>query len=71
MFKRFWRGVSVIALASVPAHAAYFSAYELAKKKLEVDKLGFQFLSSALTGAFATVFHDLLLTPSDGIIQAN
>jgi hypothetical protein len=65
-FSRFWRGVYVIALASVPAHASYFSAYEFAKKKFGVDRLGFQFVSSAITGAFATLFHDMILTPCDG-----
>ena len=54
-----------MAAGSVPAHAAYFSVYEFSKKKLGVDKSGFQFISSALTGAFATLFHDLILTPSD------
>lgn len=66
-FSRFWRGVYVIALASIPAHAGYFSAYEYAKKTLGVDKVGYQFISTALTGAFAALFHDLILTPCDGI----
>ena len=63
---RFWRGVSAIAAGSIPAHSMYFSAYEIAKEKFGVDKKGFQFLSSAITGAIATLFHDLILTPSDG-----
>jgi hypothetical protein len=67
-FSRFWRGVLIIAATSVPAHAGYFSAYEFAKINLNVDKHGYQFLSSALTGAFASLLHDLILTPSDGII---
>jgi solute carrier family 25 iron transporter 28/37 len=64
-FFRFWNGVSVIAAGSVPAHAAYFSVYELAKKRFGVENSGFQFFSSALTGAIATFFHDMILTPSD------
>ena len=35
--KRFWRGSLLIGSASVPAHAMYFSIYELFKKKLGVN----------------------------------
>jgi hypothetical protein len=36
--KRFWRGSLLIGAASVPAHAMYFSVYELFKKKLGVNE---------------------------------
>ena len=63
---RFWRGVSLIALASAPAHASYFSAYEFAKKTLGVAHNGPDLKQSVITGAFATLFHDLIMTPCDG-----
>lgn len=36
-FRRLWRGSLLIGAASVPAHAMYFSIYELFKKKLGVN----------------------------------
>lgn len=68
-FSRFWRGVSAIALGAIPAHALYFSAYEFSKKKLNIDKIGIDFLSTAITGTVATLFHDLIITPYDVIKQ--
>ena len=65
-FSRFWKGSSVIAAGCIPAHAAYFSVYEYSKKLFGVNNSGFQFLASGLTGAFSTVFHDLIITPYDG-----
>lgn len=62
---RFWKGSLLIGSASVPAHALYFSVYEFAKDKLGVNKSGFQFLASAMTGVIATLFHDFILTPAD------
>ena len=34
---RFWRGSLLIGTASVPAHALYFSVYELMKKEFGVN----------------------------------
>lgn len=36
------------------------------KKKLGVEKSGFQFVAAGLTGAFSTFIHDFILTPYDG-----
>jgi solute carrier family 25 iron transporter 28/37 len=66
-FGRFWTGSFLIGSASVPAHALYFSVYEMGKKTYGVEKSGFQFVASALTGATATFFHDMILTPADSI----
>jgi len=63
---RFWKGSSVIATGCIPAHAAYFSVYEYMKELSGIDNQGFQFLASALTGACATFFHDIAITPYDG-----
>jgi len=75
---RFWKGWFLIGSASVPAHSLYFSIYEIMKEKLGVERSvnlnlysfnlilkGFQFIASGLTGACATLFHDLILTPAD------
>jgi solute carrier family 25 iron transporter 28/37 len=64
-FFRFWKGSFLIGTASIPSHALYFSVYELAKVKLGVENKGFQFSASAITGAVATFFHDVILTPAD------
>ncbi len=64
-FFRFWKGSMLIGTACVPAHSLYFSIYELAKHHTGVNNTGFQFSASAVTGAVATLFHDLILTPAD------
>lgn len=63
---RFWKGSSVIAAGCVPAHAAYFSVYEYAKKHFGVEDSGYQFVAAGLTGAVSTFVHDSILTPYDG-----
>lgn len=63
---RFWKGSSVIAAGCVPAHAAYFSVYEYAKKHFGVEDSGYQFIAAGLTGAVSTFVHDSILTPYDG-----
>ncbi len=37
-FVRFWKGSLLIGSASVPAHALYFSVYEMGKKTYGVDE---------------------------------
>mmetsp|Transcript_2856 Transcript_2856/g.3335 ORF Transcript_2856/g.3335 Transcript_2856/m.3335 type:complete len:102 (-) Transcript_2856:579-884(-) len=64
-FSRFYSGVNVIASGCIPAHACYFSTYEIAKEKLGVDDGNTHFLISGLIGALATISHDAFLTPSD------
>jgi solute carrier family 25 iron transporter 28/37 len=55
----------LIGTACVPAHSLYFSIYEVAKHHTGVNNSGFQFMASAITGAVATVFHDVIITPAD------
>ena len=68
-FSKFWRGASVLASGCVPAHAMYFSVYELSKQKLlpkfhdQNDKV--YPYAYALTGVLATSMHDMILTPFD------
>lgn len=51
----------------MPAHAAYFSVYEIAKKKFGINDEELHPHLYALTGCLATFFHDLILTPLDVI----
>jgi len=72
-FSKFWRGASVLASGCVPAHAMYFSVYELSKQKL-LPKLHDQSdkvypYAYALTGILATSMHDMILTPFDTLKQ--
>lgn len=70
---KFWRGASFLASGCVPAHALYFSVYELSKLKF-LPKLHDQNdkvypYAYALTGVLATSIHDLVLTPFDMMKQ--
>lgn len=55
-------------LAAAPSHAAYFSALEATKSCLPVDHRG-TWLGDALTGAAATIAHDIIVTPLDVVKQ--
>jgi solute carrier family 25 iron transporter 28/37 len=67
---RLWRGVHTILIGCIPAHALYFSSYEMVKaatldpKTQEVTTYG-----SALAGAAAVLSHDLILAPLDTVKQ--
>lgn len=56
----------MVASGTMPAHAAYFSVYEIAKKKFGIDDDNLHPYLFGLTGCLATFFHDLILTPLDG-----
>ena len=66
---KFWRGASVLASGCAPAHAAYFSVYEFFKKKLlpkfHDQKDEIYPYAYAITGVFATIVHDSIMTPFD------
>jgi len=68
---KFWRGASVLASGCIPAHATYFTVYELSKMKLlsNVHDNGIHPTIYALTGVLATSMHDLILTPFDMLKQ--
>lgn len=68
-FSRFYKGVNVIASGCIPAHAWYFTTYEVAKETFGVDDGNTHFLISGIIGALATLSHDAFLTPSDWIKQ--
>jgi len=69
-FTRLWRGVQTILVGCIPAHALYFSSYEIVKAATldpatqEVTAYG-----SALAGAAAVFGHDVILAPLDTVKQ--
>lgn len=66
-FFRLWRGVSSVIIGCVPAHAAYFSIYEIGKKHFSIEQNKELYLfSTMLTGGMATISHDFIMTPMDG-----
>jgi len=65
----FYRGLSIVACGAMPAHALYFSTYELARVKLSInDELSHPYLF-AFTGATAAFLHDSIMTPVDSKIK--
>jgi len=72
---RLWVGVETIVVGCIPAHALYFSSYELVKNTLthDVDPITGQLkptpLTASLAGAAAVFSHDVIMTPLDTIKQ--
>jgi solute carrier family 25 iron transporter 28/37 len=67
---RLWRGVETVILGCVPAHALYFSSYEVVKSAFTSKETGqISPLGSSLAGAAAVVSHDLIMTPLDTVKQ--
>ncbi|KAF8821200.1 carrier superfamily protein [Cardiosporidium cionae] len=69
-FLRFFRGVSAITCGCIPAHASYFSVYEITKFRLGMGHNGYVSpINAAVCGAAATFSHDMILTPMDMVKQ--
>eukprot|EP00614_Pseudopedinella_elastica_P018746 CAMPEP_0172649882 /NCGR_PEP_ID=MMETSP1068-20121228/242012_1 /TAXON_ID=35684 /ORGANISM="Pseudopedinella elastica, Strain CCMP716" /LENGTH=399 /DNA_ID=CAMNT_0013464243 /DNA_START=190 /DNA_END=1388 /DNA_ORIENTATION=+ len=66
---RLWRGVSTMFTGCVPAHAAYFSVFEEAKRRTGADLGGHRPLAAAASGALATLAHDSIMAPVDTVKQ--
>jgi solute carrier family 25 iron transporter 28/37 len=66
---RLWRGTSTMLLGSVPAHAGYFSLYEWGKVQFGANGQQHTPFAAGLSGALATVAHDLIMTPMDVVKQ--
>jgi solute carrier family 25 iron transporter 28/37 len=64
----FMRGVSAIAVGTIPAHVALFTSYEFTKKTL-LEGREHDPLRAAACGATSTFCHDLFLTPMDVVKQ--
>lgn len=80
--KGFYRGVQTMIYGCAPAHALYFSSYEITKKWVtsssSIGSNGLatspaqQFMSpiqGALAGCVSTFFHDTVMTPMDTVKQ--
>lgn len=57
----------MIASGCIPAHACFFSSYEITKKYFVLDDGEMHWALDAVVGAVATLFHDMFLAPSDMI----
>ncbi|GMH55413.1 hypothetical protein TL16_g01900, partial [Triparma laevis f. inornata] len=57
---RMWRGVHTMFMGCVPAHALYFSSFEVRSSSP---------LLIVAAGAFSTFFHDSIMAPADTIKQ--
>ena len=66
---RLWRGVQTILIGCIPAHALYFSSYEIVKAATLDSSGNVTTYGSALAGAAAVVSHDLILGPLDTVKQ--
>ncbi|KAL3941381.1 MAG: hypothetical protein SGBAC_004266, partial [Bacillariaceae sp.] len=66
---RLWRGVHSIIVGCIPAHALYFSTYELIKHAT-LDKDGHvTTYGSAMAGAVSAFSHDVVMGPLDTVKQ--
>jgi len=67
-YSNFYAGSSAVVAGCIPAHALYFSIYEKAKEMLackpEEDIWKFAFV-----GALSSMFHDLIMTPTETLKQ--
>jgi len=75
-FGRLWRGVQTMAVGCAPAHALYFSSYEIIKSSFLSSQSNnaekhhhLSPLGSSVAGATATIFHDLIMSPLDTLKQ--
>lgn len=66
---RLWRGVGATFAGCIPAHAAYFSVYELMKEHTTVKDGRHHPIRAAFCGAVAAISHDLCMNPFDVIKQ--
>ncbi|KAJ4847570.1 hypothetical protein Tsubulata_015393 [Turnera subulata] len=63
-----YRGIGAMGLGAGPAHAVYFSVYELFRGLLSRGEEN-SHVANAVAGAFATVSSDFVLTPMDMVKQ--
>jgi len=67
---RLFRGVQTILIGCIPAHALYFSSYEMVKSAFLNKETGeLSTTGSSLAGAAAVTSHDLVMTPLDTLKQ--
>ncbi|CAN1754187.1 mcfF [Linum perenne] len=63
-----YRGIAAMGLGAGPAHAVYFSMYELCKKRFSGDNPN-NSLAHAASGVCATISSDAVFTPMDMVKQ--
>ena len=63
--RHLWRGVNSVVVGAGPAHALHFATYEFCKDLFGAG--GNHLLASGAAGACATLAHDSLLNPFDGM----
>lgn len=66
---RLWRGVQAIVVGCIPAHAFFFSTYEVTKHALLNDEGSLSATSGMMAGAAAAVSHDVVMAPFDTVKQ--
>eukprot|EP00980_Cylindrotheca_fusiformis_P006187 scaffold1323_cov113-Cylindrotheca_fusiformis.AAC.14 len=66
---RLWRGVHSIVVGCIPAHALYFSSYEIVKASTLDSNGQVTTYGSALAGATASFSHDFIMGPLDTVKQ--
>ncbi|KAI5076263.1 hypothetical protein GOP47_0008328 [Adiantum capillus-veneris] len=64
-----YRGIGAMALGAGPAHAVYFSVYELCKERFGGNEKGHHPLAHGTAGIVATVASDAVFTPMDVVKQ--
>ncbi|KAK9147371.1 hypothetical protein Scep_006128 [Stephania cephalantha] len=64
-----YRGIAAMGLGAGPAHAVYFSVYEVCKEYLGGNRPGHHPLVHAASGIVATTASDAVLTPMDVVKQ--
>lgn len=68
-YSRLFRGIQAVLVGCVPAHALYFSSYEIVKAAFLKDDGRASTIGSSLAGAAAVTSHDLIMTPLDTVKQ--
>lgn len=72
-FMRLWRGAQAMAAGCIPAHAMYFSSYEVMKsfflKRQEGESKNLGAFGSTVAGSTAALTHDAVMVPADTIKQ--
>ncbi|GLJ37368.1 hypothetical protein SUGI_0758320 [Cryptomeria japonica] len=64
-----YRGIGAMGLGAGPAHAVYFSVYEVCKEKLGGNRHGHHPFAHAMSGVLATIGSDAVFTPMDVVKQ--
>ena len=68
-WSRLFRGIQAVMVGCVPAHALYFSSYEMVKAAFMKEDGRASTIGSSLAGAAAVTSHDLVMTPLDTVKQ--